>query len=314
MRKRNVFERSGRRKRGRKRTTTDCIPISIYKHKQHTSTIKKSIEPVPMNNSTIRQRTVKKTENGSNRLQENIRNYKTTENDEFLSRDIHDFFNLIALIPIVVLDILNWNWQKVNIGVSEKKDIPFEQGFTGEYIDMLFYVFAAYVTIDLVWVLLIPNCVKSPKAIINHHIAVLLYLIIPKMYPGFNFLLAILVSVEINTWFLIARRVFNKQGFKPLFLKIPLVCTVEIKFLSICFYITWFAIRVVLYPYVYYIFYRMSKGPFLVRHGIPRWVLAISVMFHTGLCFLNSSWTYDLLMNKIRQWKNKEGTKISSGL
>lgn len=266
-----------------------------------------------MKSSAIRQRPVKKTEIASDRLQVD-RRYNTTEKDEFLSRDIHDFFNLIALIPIVVLDILNWNFQKINLGVSEKKDIPFEQGFTGEYIDMLFYVFAGYVAVDLVWVLLIPRCVKSPKAIINHHIAVLLYLIIPKMYPGFNFLLAILVSVEINTWFLIARRVFNKQKFKPWLLKIPLICTIEIKFLSICFYITWFAIRVVLYPYVYYIFYRMSKGPFLVRHGIPAWVLATSVMFHTGLCFLNCSWTNDLLMNKIRQWKNKEGTKISSGL
>jgi hypothetical protein len=266
-----------------------------------------------MTSSTIRQRTVKKTENGSNREQVD-RNYKKADKDEFLSRDIHDFFNLIALIPIVVLDILNWNWQKINFGVSAKKDIPFEHGFTGEYIDMLFYVFTAYVAIDLVWVLLIPNCVKSPKAIINHHIAVLLYLIIPKMYPGFNFLLAILVSVEINTWFLIARRVFNKQGFKPWLLKIPLICTVEIKFLSLCFYISWFLIRVLLYPYVYYIFYRMTKGPFLIQHGVPLWVLAISVIFHTGLCFLNCSWTYDLLGNKIRQWKNKEGTKISSGL
>lgn len=236
--------------------------------------------------------------------------------EEFLSRDIHDFFNLIVLIPIVVLDILNWDWHKLNtIGISGKKDmIPFDHAFTGDYFDLLFQTFTAYMLIDLVWIMAIPQCVRSPKTIIIHHIAVLLYLILPTLYPRLNFIMAILVSVEMNTWFTIARRVFNKQRFKPFIVQLPFLPIIEIKFLSLCFYISWFAIRVILYPYIYYVFYSMIKGPFLIRNGIPMWVIVVSVVFHTGLCTLNCSWTYDLFRNKTRQWYNNESTKIVSGL
>jgi hypothetical protein len=238
-------------------------------------------------------------------------------NDEFHIRDIHDFFNLIVLIPIVVLDILNWNWQKLNASIifGKKSSIPFEMAFAGEYFDIFFNMFTGYIIIDSLWIVLDPRSVKSPSMILKHHIAVLLYLIIPTLYPKLNFMMAILVSVELNTWFLIARRVYNKQGLKPWKVRIPILPAIHIKFLSICFYASWFAIRVVLYPYVYYIFYRMWNGTYLIQNDIPLWAMGASIIFHTGLCFLNCSWTLDLCRSKLRQW-NYNGTTdtISSGL
>jgi hypothetical protein len=237
-------------------------------------------------------------------------------NKEFLSRDIHDFFNLIVLIPIVVLDILNWDWQKMNLSnIRGEKDIPFEMAFTGEYFDLFFHIFVGYIVVDLLWILIDPKCVKSPNTIIKHHIAVLLYLVIPTLYPKLNFMMAILVSVEMNTWFLIARRVYNKQKLKPWIVRIPFLPAIQLKFLSICFYFSWFAIRVVLYPYVFYIFYRMLNGAYLIENDIPIWAMATSIIFHTGLCFLNCSWTLDLFRNKIRQFNRKGAAHtIQSGL
>ena len=66
---------------------------------------------------------------------------------------------------------------------------------------------------DLIWVMLAPTCVKSPGVIIQHHAATLLYLIIPYRFPEeTGWLMGACLCVEVNTWLLIARRVFNKQG------------------------------------------------------------------------------------------------------
>jgi hypothetical protein len=51
--------------------------------------------------------------------------------------------------------------------------------------------------------------------IVQHHIATLLYLVVPYLYPQDSWLMGACLIVEVNTWLLIARRVFNKQGFTP---------------------------------------------------------------------------------------------------
>ena len=51
--------------------------------------------------------------------------------------------------------------------------------------------------------------------IIQHHVATLLYLVFPYIYREDAWLMGACLIVEINTWLLIARRVFNKQGFTP---------------------------------------------------------------------------------------------------
>lgn len=55
----------------------------------------------------------------------------------------------------------------------------------------------------------------SQGVIIQHHVATLLYLIFPFIYREDAWLMGACLIVEINTWLLIARRVFNKQGFTP---------------------------------------------------------------------------------------------------
>ena len=136
-------------------------------------------------------------------------------NDDDGARDMHDFFNLICLVPVVILNGINWNWDillyELTI-VGGKKSLQDAWLNHSDYFPLFFAITIAYFVADLLWVILIPNCVKSPNVIIQHHIATLIYLIIPYKYPTeTGWLMGACLSVEINTWLLIARRVFNKQ-------------------------------------------------------------------------------------------------------
>lgn len=238
--------------------------------------------------------------------------------DEDLARDIHDFFNLIVLVPIVVLNVLNWDWDSLFYGnnKTDTKNIPFIHAWTGEYFHLFFWTTVAYFVIDLIWVCVIPKCVKSPSTIVQHHIAVFLYLIIPYKFSHFRFLMGVCMSVELNTWFLIARRVFNKQGMPPWKFDIPYLLSVRVKLISICFYITWISIRCIMYPFVLYVlmFPMSSSKKYGQSTDGSKHALWIAIVLQATFCILNGQWSLQLLNSKIKQWKTKGRTKISSGL
>ncbi len=231
--------------------------------------------------------------------------------DHDLARDLHDFFNLIVLVPIVVLNALNWDWESM-MTLNNGTDVPFVHAWTGEYFDMFFWSTVAYFLSDLLWVSVVPQCVKSPSTIIQHHLAVLLYVIIPYKLPKLRFLMGVCMSVELNTWFLIARRVFNKQGFSPWTLDIPYFLSVRIKLISICFYITWIAIRNIVYPYVLYLlaFPLLASKNYMNEKNAIR----IAIFLQAVFCILNAQWSLQLFNSKLRQWRKNGETKIESGL
>jgi hypothetical protein len=136
-----------------------------------------------------------------------------------------------------------------------------------------------------------------------------MYILIPYSMPDYRWCMGACMIVEVNTWFLIARRVFNKQGFPPWVLNLSFV-SVRVKLISLFFYVTWIAIRCVLYPYLLVEFTRAW-----LEHSSKvgtRWnLILLSVPLHAAFCLLNLRWTYDLLMSKIRYWRrlsNKSGS------
>ena len=159
-------------------------------------------------------------------------------------------------VPIVVLNIICWDWEKI----FDPK-IRFWNAWHGEYYDEFFMITVAYFIIDLVWVCVFPKCVKSPSTIVQHHLAVLLYVMIPHSIPKLRWAMGVCMSVEVNTWFLIARRVFNKQGFPPWTIDLPYLFSVRVKLISICFYITWIAARIIIFPYMLAVYYEISQFP-----------------------------------------------------
>ena len=166
------------------------------------------------------------------------------KHDDDWARDSHDFFNLIVLIPVVALNVINWNWEMI---LSMPKNKSVADAWTGDFFDLFFGVTFLYFVVDLLWILLIPSCVKSPSTIIQHHVATMLYIMIPYFVPDYRWCMGACMIVEVNTWFLIARRVFNKQGFSPWIIDLSFV-SIRVKLISICFYVTWISIRCFLYP------------------------------------------------------------------
>jgi len=220
------------------------------------------------------------------------------------ARDSHDFFNLIVLIPIVVLNVMNWNWDRLfNLGKKQR----LADAWTGEWFDLFFWATVSYFVTDFFWVVIVPKCVKSPAVIIQHHIVTLIYLLVPFYRPQSRWCMGACLSVEINTWFLIARRVFNKQGFPPWIIDLSFV-SIRLKLISLCFYITWFSIRVFLYPLLLlhltkeYMKESKRLGTFWNIDLLPPVLQSI-------FCILNLKWTFDLIMSKMRYFRRKRANK-----
>ena len=223
------------------------------------------------------------------------------------ARDSHDFFNLIVLLPIIVLNLMNWNWE-ILLNLSKKQHL--EDAWTDEWFDLFYWSTLSYFIADLMWIIIIPNSVKSPGVILKHHIFSMIYLLIPYYRPQRRWCMGACMSVELNTWFLIARRVFNKQGFPPWTVNLSFV-SFRLKFISICFYVTWFTLRVILYPFLMVQFTNIwletatKNGGTYINIDLP------PPIFHFIFVVLNLKWTVDLISSKLRylRRRRKGGSK-----
>lgn len=199
--------------------------------------------------------------------------------DDDWDRDLHDFFNLVSLVPVVVLNVINWNWD-VLLDRDGRKTM--QQAWTGEWFPLFFAVTVGYFVADLIWVATVPRCVKSPGVIVQHHVATLLYLTIPYRFPEEGWLMGACLSVEVNTWLLIARRVFNKGGFDPSVINFGFL-SIRVKAISILFYATWFGIRGYIYPCIWRVLWALWSG-----HGyVWNSRYAMATVLHSVFCLLN---------------------------
>jgi len=229
------------------------------------------------------------------------------EHSDDMARDLHDFFNLIILVPIIVLNILNWNWEKL-MNCNLQDGFP-THAWHGDFFHAFFLVTTLYFIADLIWILVCPRCVKSPLVIVQHHVATLLYISIPYHFQQVRWAMGVCMMVEINTWFLIARRMFNHQGFPPWKIDLPYVVSIRVKLISICFYISWIVIRVIVYPVIMLPYWRMYRDKSVMWGQFN--VMTLCLVMHTLFCVLNLKWTSDLIHSRLRQWGSK---KIESGL
>ena len=225
--------------------------------------------------------------------------------DANFARDAHDWFNLVALVPITYLNCANWT--------SELWRDPLATTFfaTGGVASLWhgahFWAFLSvtvlYFVADLIWVTVLPTCVASPGTIVKHHVATLLYIAaVPLRLPEYGWCMGSCMAVELNTWFLIARRVFNKQGDNAWFsvgLHVPVVKSVRIKLISVLFYVTWFAIRCALYPYLVFEFTQLYLSR-AERVGTYFNTLIVAPLFQMVFVYLNTKWTIDLVRSKLK--------------
>lgn len=167
-----------------------------------------------------------------------------------------------------------------------------------------------YFGTDLLWVASVPHCVKSPGMIIKHHIVAIAYLSAPVLWPEYRWFMGACLSVEINTWFLIARRVVLKRK-EELPNWVPFV-------VSQANYISWIIIRCFIYPAILVQFLLMASEAIQETKQFFHWPM-IFIPVHFFLCLLNLKWTYDLfapmIIQCLRRDKQNGGTiKVASGL
>jgi len=227
--------------------------------------------------------------------------------DEDWSGAMHDFFNLIALVPVCVLNGLCWNFDLL---LDPKSTV--QGAWNDDYFPLFFSVTVGYFLADLLWVLLEPSCVKSPTVIVQHHIATLMYLSIPYLHDDTHWLMGACMSVEVNTWLLIARRVFNKQGLRPWVINLGF-SSVRIKFISVMFYITWVVIRCYVYPAILRVLIGLWSEKTQQTGGIYNYI-SLAIVLHSVFCLLNFKWTFDLLRGKYKAIRYGKSAKIEKGL
>lgn len=206
-----------------------------------------------------------------------------------------------------------WDWSMI---LDMPKNSHIADAWTGEWFAAFFYYTVGYFLIDLTWLLVVPNCVRSPSTIIQHHVATLVYLMVPYTKPHVQWCMGACMAVEINTWFLIARRVFNKQGFSPWVIGLPPLFSIRVKLISIFFYLTWISVRCILYPYLLMEFTDQWQEHSR-KVGTKLNLLAIALPLQVIFCLMNIKWTYDLIMSKMRYWRRRgkrNAESVSKGL
>ena len=128
----------------------------------------------------------------------------------------------------------------------------------------------------------------------------LLYLAAPVLFPEFRWAMGACLSVEINTWFLIMRRM--------VYLRREHVPGVIVEFMNAAFYASWIAIRCILYPMIMAIYLRKCREALEETGTLMHWPI-IFVPVHGIFCVLNIKWSYDLFTPLILGWFKSGGEK-----
>jgi len=139
---------------------------------------------------------------------------------------------------------------------------------------------------------------------LQHHLVVIAYLFGPIAFPKYRWFMGACLSVEINTFFLILRRVVYKR-------KIDLLSDT----VSACFYMSWIIIRCFVYPAIMVTFVQLAVRAVRETNQLWHWPM-IFIPVHFVLCVLNLKWSYDLFMPIIKTWYAKDAVAptVSSGL
>jgi len=152
---------------------------------------------------------------------------------------------------------------------------------TDRGFDVFFTSAMVYFLLDIIFVGVYPQSVKSPVVILTHHIITALYMLIPFNYPQYHWCMAYCMLVEINTWLLIARRVLGGKVTEALF------------------YISWVVLRNIWYPYLIWAFYKEWVTE-TEKSGTMWNPILITPVMQACLTGLNYHWTLQLVFKLLR--------------
>ena len=133
---------------------------------------------------------------------------------------------------------------------------------------------------------------------------VVAYLFGPVAFPKYRWFMGACLTVEINTWFLILRRVVYKR--KIAFLS---------ETVSALFYLSWIVIRCFIYPAIMVTFVQLAIRAVQETNQLWHWPMMF-IPVHFVLCVLNLKWSYDLFQPIIKNWVVKDAASptVANGL
>lgn len=204
----------------------------------------------------------------------------------------HDYFNLMA-IPVIVGANAGYFGSLFYGAFYAGENVEQINALTDDLFTVMFWAFNAYMLIDIIWLLVSPTCVASPALIILHHIVAVAGWLTSAFDPNIQPWTSAAVSVELNTFFLIARRNFPSNLA-----------------LDFGFVVTWVALRLGVYPYMVYGYYRKFSEHIHPQHGLN--VYSISYICLLLLMALNLKWSVDLVSN--RKSFFSKGARLKKGL
>jgi hypothetical protein len=207
----------------------------------------------------------------------------------------HIFNNFSHSFQFVVNFFLisDWNWYGLLVqGLSPT------QAWRNQYYCETWMSLATFLAVDSVWVTWVPSCVRSPSIILTHHAVALFYLLGPIYYPELRWIMGACISVEINTWFLILRRLVYQAKIKSAATSSKSLSFFCIKafaeLVSFFFYISWVVTRLYTYPAVLCIFLKLA----VEEADAP----LLFIPLHCMLCVLYFKWSYDLFAPMVTKW------------
>jgi TLC domain len=139
----------------------------------------------------------------------------------------------------------------------------------------------------------------------QHHFVAIAYLSGPLAWPEYRWFMGACLSVEINTWFLILRRVLYKRKDR--------IHSFVMELVSISFYATWIVIRIVLYPMIMYIFIEMAYDRVMETGILWHWPM-VFLPVHFFLCVLNLKWSYDLFLPIVTKYVSQSKCDVPVGV
>merc|ERR1719323_2862135 len=198
---------------------------------------------------------------------------------------------------------MNWNFDASAWSAVRLMDGPevWSTRWAGGYQQQLLTAVFVYMAVDVAFVCLLPQSVKTPIGIIVHHFVALAAMLIPCQHAATHgYTLGIFMTADFNTLFLLIRKMLMRHRAN----EVPLLRMACLA-VSAGFYFTWVSVRLVLYPVWLFTVSWPEWSAAWERTGSPLNLFAIMPLTNGFAVLLNAKWTFDLLSNSLRKWRRR---------
>jgi len=211
---------------------------------------------------------------------------------------MHDVFNVVCVASLNILNIMNWrhdaaSWSSLRLSDGAS---AWAERWGGEYHELFVAATFFYMLADIVFLFVLPQCVKIPGPIVVHHVFAIMAMAVP-WYHGttHGYTLGVFMLADINTMFLILRKLLMRTP------KAQLLPQIALPIISTCFYATWVLVRLVLFPIWLFTISGSEWASAWRRTGAPLNLFLVMPLANTFAVYLNFKWTWDLLSGMLRR-------------